>query len=164
MRKAIGVAGICLVASLAVAGTGKIQPLTARTGLWQITKTLTWTLPPNLPPQYAAVLQSGVPQRYKSCVRSKDLSSNPWSQASDHCTWTVLNSTGTDMEIQGSCDRSQEWGMPATAEVRGTIHMLDSENGTGSVDFTLTGSGMSAKGHASYTGKWIGATCPAGMS
>ena len=170
MRKAIGVAAICLAASLTLAATGQIQPLKARTGLWQITKTVHWTLPPDLPPQYAqfaAVLQkqNGIPQQYKSCVRSQDLRSNPWSEgASEKCTWTVLKSTGTDMEIQGSCDLSQEWGMPAAVQGRGEIHIVGSENGTGSEDFTLTANGMTAKGHASYTGKWIGATCPAGMN
>lgn len=170
MRKVIAVAAICLAASLAFAATAKIQPLKARTGLWQITRTLKWTLPPQLPPQYAqyaALLQqqNGVPDKYKSCVKQKDLSSNPWSEgASEKCTWTVLKSTGTDMEIQGSCDFGQDGGMPSTAEGTGKIHMVDSENGTASEDFTMTGNGLTAKSHASYTGKWIGATCPAGMN
>lgn len=170
MRKAIGVAVICLAASLAFAATGKIEPLKARTGLWQMTKTINWTLPPQLPPQYAqyaAVLQrqNGVPDKYKSCVKQEDLTSNPWSEGTgEKCTWTVLKSTGTDMEIQGSCDLSREWDMPATAEGRGKIHIVDSENGTGSEDFTVTVNGMTAKGHASYTGKWIGATCTADVN
>lgn len=167
MRKAIGVAVICLAASLAFAATGKIEPLKARTGLWQMTKTINWTLPPQLPPQYAAVLQrqNGVPDKYKSCVKQENLTSNPWSEGTgEKCTWTVLKSTGTDMEIQGSCDLSREWDMPATAEGRGKIHIVDSENGTGSEDFTVTVNGMTAKGHASYTGKWIGATCTADVN
>lgn len=170
MRKAIAGVVICLVASLAFAATGDIQPLKARTGLWQMTKTVNWTLPPQLPPQYAqyaALLQqqNGIPHKYKSCVKRKDLNSNPWSEGTgEKCTWTVLKSTGTDMQIQGSCDLSQERGMPATAEGRGKIHIVDSENGTGSEDFTLTANGMTAKGHASYTGKWIAATCPANMN
>lgn len=165
MRKAIGVAVICLAASLAFAATGNIQPLKARTGLWQITETVNWTLPPNLPPQYAALFQSGIPHQYKSCVKPKDLSSNPWSEgAGRKCTWTVLKSNGTDMEIHGSCDLSREWNMPMRAEGNGKIHIVDSENGTGSQDFTLTGNGMTAKGHATYTGKWIAATCPGGMN
>lgn len=165
MRKALVVAVICLAASLALTASGQIQPLKARTGLWQITKTYNWTLPPNLPPQYAGALQSGVPQQYKSCVSLEDLSNNPWSEGTGQkCTWTVLKSTETDMEIQGSCDLSQEWGMPMTAQGHGTIHLVDSEHGTGSEDLTLSGNGMTAKGHASYTGKWIGATCPAGMN
>lgn len=163
MRKAIAVAAICLAASLAFAAAGKIEPLKAKTGLWQMTRTANWTLPPQLPPQYAAIFQSGVPRHYKWCVKQKDLTSNPWGDADQKCTWTVLRSTGTDMNIQGSC-LSNESGMPMTAEGQGKIHMVDSENGTGSEDFTLTQNGMTLKGHFSYTGKWIGATCPAHMN
>ena len=47
--------------------------------------------------------------------------------------------------------------------MNGKIHVVDSEHGTGSVDVTLLGNGMNAKGHVDMTGKWIGATCPADM-
>lgn len=154
MRKVMAVAVICLGASLALAATEKLQPLRVKTGLWRMTQTVTWT---GLPPQYAAALTNGVPAHYKSCVKPTDLLKNPWADGSGQkCTWTVLNSTGTDMEVQGACDNK---GDGVTMEMRGKIHAIDSENGTGSVDATLTMNGMTAKGHASYTGKWIGATC-----
>lgn len=38
--------------------------------------------------------------------------------------------------------------------------MLDSENATGSVEVTMTGNGQTMNGHASYTGKGIGAGAP----
>lgn len=155
MRKVFAVGVICLGASLAFAATGNIQPLKVKTGLWQMTQKVTWT---GLPPQYAAAFTNGVPTRYKSCVKQTDLLKNPWSAGSGQkCTWTVLNSNGTDMEVQGSCDAMGG----ATMEMHGKIHVVDSENGTGSVDITLTMNGMTAKGRGAYTGKWIGATCPA---
>lgn len=182
MRKALAVAVICFAAACAFAATmllaqtqstkpaqdasaaptrakaasENITPLHASPGLWQMTEKVTWT---GLPPQYAAALQNGVPNHYKSCVKAKDLTTNPWAEGSgEKCSWTVLNSTGSDMEVTGtSCDLGKSWGM--TAEAHGKIHLVDSQNGTGSFEVTLTGNGQTMHGHADYTGKWIGATC-----
>jgi Protein of unknown function (DUF3617) len=159
MRKTLSVAVICLLASVVFAAAGKFQPLNVKTGLWQVTETITWT---GLPPQMAAMMKAAPQTRtYKSCVTAKDLTTNPWASGSDDkCHWTVLNSTATDMEVRGtSCDLGKDYGM--TADVHGKIHVLDSENGTGTMAVALTGNGQTMNGHASYTGKWIGATCPA---
>jgi Protein of unknown function (DUF3617) len=161
MRKPLWVAVICLSASVALAATGTFQPLKVKTGVWQMTEIVTWT---GLPPQMAAMMQSGHTTKYKSCVTAKDLNTNPWANGSDEkCKWTVLNSTGTEMEVQGtSCEAGKEYGM--TTEVHGKIHVQDSENGTGTMEITLTGNGQTMHGKASYTGKWIGATCPADLN
>jgi Protein of unknown function (DUF3617) len=161
MKKAIAAAGLCFAASLAYTAAVSMQPLNVKTGLWQMTETITWT---GLPPQMASAMKNGQPIKYKSCVKAKDLNSNPWADGSgDKCVWTVLNSNGTDMEVQGArCELGKEYGM--TAEVHGKIHVVDSENGTGSFAVTLTGNGQTMNGHASYTGKWIGASCPANMN
>lgn len=136
----------------------RLVPLNVKTGLWQLTRTMTWT---GLPPQFAAAMNNGHALQYKSCVKAKDLNSNPWADGSgDICTWKALHSNGTDMELHGrSCQLGKEYGL--TAEILGKIHVIDSEDGTGSFDVTLTGNGQTMHGHASYTGKWIGATCPA---
>jgi len=157
MKKAIAAALLCLAASLAYSAAGNMQPLNVKTGLWQMTETVTWT---GLPPQMASAMNNGRTIKYKSCVKTKDLSSNPWADGSgEKCAWTVLNSTGTDMEVRGtSCNLGKDYGM--TAEVHGKVHVLDSENGTGSFAVTLTGNGQTMNGDASYTGKWIGASCP----
>lgn len=161
MRRTIALAVLGLVASVAFAAAEKIQPLNAKTGLWQMTQTVKWT---GLPPQMASAIGAHPTVTYKSCVKSKDLGSNPWANGShDDCHWTALNSNGTDMEVQGkSCDIGKSWGM--TADVQGKIHLLDSEHGTGSFDVTLTGNGQTVHGHVDYTGKWMGATCPADMN
>ena len=145
--------------SSAKATSANLVPLNVNTGSWQMTETITWT---GLPEQYAAVLQNGAPVHYKSCVKTKDLSSNPWADGSrDKCSWTVLKSTGTDMEVQSTaCDLGKDFGM--TAQTHGKIHVTDPQNGTGSFEVTLTGNGQTMHGHADYTGKWIGATCPGG--
>jgi hypothetical protein len=136
------------------------QPLNAKTGLWEVTETIVWI---GLPPQMAAMMK-GMPQTrtYKTCVKTENLSTNPWAGGSgDKCSWTVVTSTSTDMEVRGTaCDLGKNYGMKA--DVHGTIHVADSQHGTGSMDVTLTGSGQTMHGTASYTGKWIGSSC-AGM-
>jgi hypothetical protein len=161
MRQVIAVAVICLGASLVFAATGNLKPLNVKTGLWEMTETSTVT---GLPPQFAAALAvNGVPIHYKSCVKQSDLLKNPWSNGSNRkCSWTVLSSNGTDMKVQGTCALANS-RMSAQMRMHGTIHAVDSEHGKGAVDFTWSGNGMNAKGHADYTGKWIGATCPADM-
>jgi len=161
MKKAIAAAVLCLAASLAYTAVGDVQPLNVKTGLWQMTETVTWT---GLPPQMASMMKNGLTIKYKSCVKTKDLNTNPWVNGSgEKCVWTVLNSTGTDMEVRGtSCDMGKNYGM--TSEAHGKIHVLDSENGTGSFAVTLTGNGQTMNGHASYTGKWISASCSSGMN
>ena len=158
MRKAFAATLVCLLTALVFAASEGIKPLNVKTGLWQITRTVNWT---GLPPQIAAAMKNGQPMNYKTCVKEKDLSSNPWAEGSgEKCGWTVLNSTGTDMEVEGtSCDLGRQYDM--TADIHGKIHVLDTENGTGSFAVTLTGNGQTMKGNASYRGKWVGATCPA---
>ncbi len=137
-----------------------LTPLNVKTGLWQMTETITWV---GLPPQMAA-MSNGPAVNYKSCVKSADLSSNPWGEGSgDKCHWTALSSNGSDMEVQGdSCDLGKNYAM--TANVTGTIHVIDSQHGTGAFDIVMTGNGQTMHGHATYTGQWVGPTCPAGVN
>jgi hypothetical protein len=160
MTRPIAVVVICLTASLATAA-GDVHPLNAKTGLWQITETVTWT---GLPPQMSAMMKNGRTINYKSCVREKDLNGNPFANGADEkCNWKVLKSSSTDMEVQGnSCELGKEFGM--TADIHGTIHVPDPENGTGSFTVVLTGNGQTMNGHANYSGKWTSATCPADMN
>jgi hypothetical protein len=158
VRNRLLVVVICSAASAVLAAATQFQPLNVKTGLWRMTKAVTWT---GLPPQMAAAMKAAQTMSYNSCVTTKDLNSNPWANGSgDDCTWTVLNSTSTDMEVRGTgCNFANNSGM--TGEVHGTIHIIDSQNGTGSMTITLTGNGQTMHGLATYTGKWVSASCPA---
>lgn len=180
MKKTIAVVGIALAASLAFAGAqeqskkqvqeapnSKVKlafiPLKAALGLWQITQTVNWT---GLPPQMAAMMQQMSPTNtYKSCVKKKDLSTNPWAEGShEKCVWTALSSTATDMDVQAtSCKFGNNDRYPTTANLHGHITMSDSEHGIGHFDVDMNAMGQTMHGHATYTGTWIAATCPAGM-
>jgi hypothetical protein len=157
MRKRLLVVVICSAASVVFAAAGQFQPLNVKAGLWHMTQVIKWT---DLPPQMAAMMKAApLTTTYNSCVTSKDLNTNPWANGSgDNCSWTVLKSTSTDMDVRGiGCDFGDSYGM--TAEIHGQIHLLDSENGAGSMTVTLTGNGQTMHGLASYAGKWISASC-----
>jgi hypothetical protein len=151
---ALSVLGI----TMAVATAASLQPLKVKTGLWQMTQTVQWT---GLPPQLDAAMAHGRTHDYQTCVKPKDLTSNPFAGGSDEkCTWTVVSSTGTDMEVRGTgCQMGTEFGM--TSEIHGIIHVLDDANGTGSFDIVMSHGGQKITGHATYKGKWVGSSCPA---
>jgi hypothetical protein len=156
MRTKLLVVALCSTACVVLAATAQLQPLNAKTGLWQLTKAIKWT---DLPPQLAAMMKAA-PQTttYNSCVTTKDLNTNPWANGSgDNCVWTVVNSTSSDMELQAS---GCSFGNGMTADAHGHIHIQDSENGTGSMMLTVTGNGQTMHGVATYTGKWVSASCP----
>jgi|SRR5579872_5189414 hypothetical protein len=163
MRKAIAVAVICLCASLVFAATGNLKPLMVKTGLWQMTQKVTSS--ENVPPQFEPMIQNAVPMSYKSCVKPKDLMGNPWSNGSDNkgCTWTAVGSTGTDMEVQGTCSLGNSEGS-ASMQMHGKIHALDSEHSKGSMNVTVNFNGQPMRYSVDYTGTWLAATCPADMN
>lgn len=100
----------------------------------------------------------GGTKTYKTCVTAKDLNTNPFDK---DCDWTVLNSTGSDMDLrETSCAMGKNEGMKTDATFK--IHVLDSEHAKASGAGTTTGNGQTVNGNGIYTGKWIGASCPAG--
>ena len=76
MRNTLLVVLVCSAASTIFAAAGQFQPLNVKTGLWHMTKAVTWT---DLPPQMAAMMKA-TPQTttYNSCVTTSSLSTNPW--------------------------------------------------------------------------------------
>ena len=156
MRNVIAQGVIGLAACLALAAPGKLQPLNAKPGLWQTTSSTKYT---GLPPQMAAALNPTM--KYKSCVKPKDLNSNEWILGFKCSTWTVLSSTGTDMDVQA---KACEVGHGMTADGHVKLHLGDSEHLTGSIDIDFTGfnpNGSAVHVHGDYSSQWLGATCPA---
>lgn len=170
MRMAFLAGVICLSASAAL--TAQLQPLNVKTGLWQITAVSSLNvaaIPPELqarlnqlPPEQRALLQSrfgGTPHTdsYTSCIKPTDLTSMPFQRPNDRCNWTTLTSTGSDLVVRGTC---QESGSNGTTNVVAnvTIHAIDSENTTGSVQVAATGSAQ-VNANNTLTGKWMSATC-----
>ncbi len=178
MRKLLSVAVIGLLASVVLAQTARFQSMNVKTGLWQVTTTTTMTgVPPDLqaklaqmtPEQRAqaeAIIKTrfgGTPntRTYKKCVTKEDVEKDPFSGRNEKCNWTVLNSSSSGMELRGTvCDAGKEQGMETDVDLK--IRAVDSENVEATLKGTATGNGMTMTVNGTYTGKWLGATCPAG--
>ncbi|MBV9608359.1 MAG: DUF3617 family protein [Acidobacteria bacterium] len=149
MRNTLVLVVLWLFASVAFGGEGKIQPLNVKPGQWQVTETFSATgLPSGMRNQPHTIT-------YTNCVTQKDLSTNPFNDREQKCSWTVMNSTGSDMEVKGTGCAIE--GM--TADVHLKLHAVDSEHVKGSGEWTANGNGMSISGNATGSGKWMGATC-----
>ncbi len=152
MSKTLLAGVVCLLASAAFTAGEKVEPLNVKTGLWQVTETYSATgLPAGIPANHTT--------NYKTCVTKKDLESNPFREPDDKCSWKVLNSSASDMEVSGTaCDMGNQ-GMKADFHLK--LHVVDSEHVQGSGDWKADGGGMSMNGRATGNGKWISASCPA---
>jgi hypothetical protein len=169
MRMALLAGVICLSASAAL--TAQLQPLNVKTGSWQITavSSMNIAIPPELqarlnqlPPEQRAQLQSrfgGAPHTstYNSCITAADLARVPFQRPTDRCTWTTLTSTGSDMQVRGTCQETDNNGT-TNVNANLSIHVIDSENATGSMQMSATGNAKMS-GTNTLTGKWVGATC-----
>jgi hypothetical protein len=134
---------LLLPATILLAAT--VQPLNVNTGLWQVTGTNN-------------VAGSDHPINYKKCVSEKQLG-EPWVNGPDEkCTWTVVNSTGTDMEVNGkSCEAGKQYGMETNIDLK--LHVVDSENVNATMQGTMTGNGQTMNMNGKLKAKWLGAKC-----
>ena len=184
MRKILSSTLICLSAEVVLLAAGKVQPLNVKTGLWQVSTTTTMSGLPDIPPEMQARLDQMTPEQrakmeammksrfggtpqtssYKKCVTKEELESNPWNKPEEKCDWTVVNSTGSEMEVKtNSCTAGKNVGMMQT-NVDLKIHVVDSENVQATMQLTSNGNGTTMKGSGTYTGKWLSATCPEGTN
>jgi Protein of unknown function (DUF3617) len=181
MQKSILFGAVLLWATVLLAGS-TFQPLNVKTGLWQVIETSTASgLPPISPDMQAKIDQmtpeqrarmeammksryGGTPHttRYQKCVTTKELNTNAFMNGPDEkCTWTVLSSTGSEMEVRGtSCAAGRDQGMETDLNIK--VQVLDSESVKAAVQGTSIGNGHTMNINGTFTGKWIGASCPAG--
>lgn len=170
MRKTLMVAFLCVSAS--ATAVAQLQALNVKTGSWEVTEvsTANASLPPEmqamlsrLPPAQQEALRQrfgGVPQThtYKSCVTQADLDRTPFENPQEKCDWTTRTSTGTDMELRGTCEAAS--GGAARANIDMRIHVVDAQNTTGTVQLDVAGgNGATMNTNATFTSKWVGSTC-----
>ena len=146
MRTLILLGAISFAATIMVAAD-TIQPLNVKPGLWQVTTTT------NVQGMGAQT------QTYKSCATKEKMNQYPFADRDNNCTYKVLSSTGTHMEVAGTCMPPE--GVKADFKIQ--LDVIDSENAQGSGQLTLVGPQGAMHGDYTGKGKWISATCPAGM-
>ena len=122
------------------------QPLNVKPGQWHVTGT-------------SQMMGNTMKVNYNTCVTAKDLNSNPWANGSDEkCTWTLLTSTASDLEVKGTnCELGKEYGMTTNIDLK--YHAVDTENVKASLEGRSTGNGQTVNVNGTYTGKWMGASC-----
>jgi hypothetical protein len=149
MRTKLFLGAIVLPATF-LSAAADFQPLKVKPGLWQVTANNNLTGTPHT-------------LTYKKCITAKDLNTNPWGNGPDEkCVWTVVKSSASDMEVHGAeCEAGKEYGMSTNVDLK--IHAADAENVKASMDGTSKGNGQNVSFSGTYTGKWVGAGCPAGI-
>lgn len=168
MRKLIFVVSCAsILAAALLAGTE--QRLNVKTGVWQVEYNVKYS---GLPPQMQAMVDQmnaqqrtamglGAPKTFKTCVTAKNLNT-PWSEGDNNCRWTVVKATDSDLEVHGAaCKAGKSQG--SDSEVNIKIHAVDSEHVRATMHGTASENGMNATLDGNYTGKWLGATCPADL-
>lgn len=146
MYKMILLAAISLAATVVVADD--LQPLNVKPGLWQVTTTTT-------------IQGMGAPmtQNYKSCVTKENVTKYPFPDRDNECKYNVESSTGTHMEVSGNC----LYPSGQKAEFKIQLNVIDAEDVQGNGHANIVDPQYQMHGEYSGKGKWISATCPAGM-
>jgi hypothetical protein len=146
VRKTVAFVILCMATVLFAADN--YRPLNVKPGLWHVTGSKQF-------------MGNAINTDYKTCVRAKDLRSNPWvSGPEEQCTWTVVTSTASDTEIKGtSCALGKESGMDTSIDLK--LHAVDSENVKASMQGRSTGNGQTMTLNGTFTGKWVSSSCPA---
>lgn len=180
MRKMILLGGVfssAMVLLVLVAG-GNVNPLNLKPGLWQTTMTTIISgAPPmspdakaklaQLPPEQRARLEAMLKSQYggtprtttwKSCVKKEDLNKWPFDDPKNKCKYTVQDSTGSTMDVSGTCTTNEY-------NVEFKLHLVvsDPEHASGTGQQTLSQGGQSMTGKYSGSSKWLGASCPANL-
>ena len=125
MRKIVLLSVILVSAATLLAQTQtqtQLMPLNVKTGLWQVTMTAT-----------IKGMPTPIVNGYQSCIKQQDLGKYPFTDAKAMCTWTVVSSTGSQMNANGTCMPAGmgtvQFSMQLNATDTGTV------SGTGQMSF-----------------------------
>jgi hypothetical protein len=148
MMRKLMMLGLLLSAAAVAPAADSIQPLNVKPGLWQVTTTTT-------------IQGMGRPQTrtYQSCAKKEDMNKYPFADRENNCTYRVVSSTGTHMEVTGTCRPPDG----STADFKIQLDVIDSENAQGSGQLNIVSPQANLHGNYSGKGKWLAASCPAGV-
>ena len=170
MRTKILLAVFFGAATVALAAQ-KIEPLNVKLGLWEMTLVTKSSGEMPLPTEYLSKLTpeqrakmeaamkaqtAGPPKTttYKSCWTKEKLDNSSIFNDKKECTQTVLNSTSTKLALKATCTIQG-----ITMSGNGDFEAVTSESVKGTIHMTSTGGDHTLNTDATYTGKWVGASC-----
>jgi hypothetical protein len=155
---------LIVCSGLALWAADKITPLNIKEGLWEMTVTHSMTGMPatpnipadtlaKMPPEQRARIEAmmkGTPTTdvRKECVTKEKLEKNSaFSDNRGNCTRTLVNSTGSKLEVKFHCEEKQSSSdgtllveALGSDNVKGTMHtVINNNNGrTMNMDFTIS--------------------------
>jgi hypothetical protein len=170
-NKMLAVALPLMTAALSLAAQ-KLQPLNVKTGLWEVSTTMTRTgqlpISPDVLAKMTPEQRARIEERMKaqgenaqrarvrkSCITKEKLEKHDMFEERQSCKRTVVTSTGSKMEVKAECDSPHG----TKINVSTVAEALDSENIKGSMQMSASGAENTMNMNATFTGKWIGAAC-----
>jgi hypothetical protein len=90
----------------------------------------------------------------RTCLTKEKLERNPFGEEGKSCTETVINSTGSSMEVREVCA-----GENMKSDVTVHIEAADSEHVKGTVKSNVSGGDNAVNVMGTFASKWLGAAC-----
>jgi hypothetical protein len=161
--------GLFVFCSLALFAGDNITPLNLREGLWEVTTTHSMSgVPamPNIPPDALAkmppeqrakieAMMSGRPDVRKECVTKEKLAKNlMFSKDRGDCSRTVVNSTGSKLEVKIHCEEKQ-----ATSDGTLVLEALTTDGVKGTMHMVTNSDGHNMNMDLTFSSKYLGPAC-----
>ena len=159
--------------SLTLFAADKITPLNIKEGLWEMTVTHSMTgmpampsIPPDalakMPPEQRARMEAmmkggATTDVRKECVTKEKLEKqSAFSDNRKECTRTVLNSTGSKLEVKIHCEKSGEQGA-----MDGTLFVeaIGSDNVKGKMEAVTNANGRTVNMNFTFSSRYLGPAC-----
>ena len=174
-RKVVLIAGL---AALCLLAADKIQPISAKLGLWEVTSTQQMqgmptagasapSIPPDalakMPPEQRARVEAMIKQRSgqpttrttQTCVTQEKLNNIPFAEQRESCTRTIVTSTSKMFELHMEC--ADKNGMNTTADAKYEVIGDSTMKGTAKSKTLRNGQTMTM--NIDLSGKWVSADC-----
>src|SRR5580692_4017130 len=163
---------LIITASAGLWAADKYQPLDVKTGLWEVTTTVSTSgqmpIPPDLlakltPEQRAKFeqqmsgrsLQPAKPIVSKHCLTQEQLDKgDSFAENRKSCQHTVVSSTRSKAEVRLQCEEKD-----MKFDVKLQFEAIDSENVRGQTQSIATGGDHSMNANSTFTAKWISPNC-----
>jgi hypothetical protein len=164
--------GLVFTLSVATQGADNAQSLNVKTGLWEVTTTVTASeempIPAGLLEKLTPGQRARVEERMKArksepakttikkqCLTRKHLDDGiPFDRDRKSCTRTVLTSTSSKVDMHVEC-----LGKGFKSSGIFQIEALSSENVKGSMRLSATGGANATNSTSTFTAKWISPFC-----
>ena len=163
---------LILFSSLSFWAADKITPLNIKEGLWEMTVTHSMTgvpaIPPDtlakMPPEQRARIEAAMKQSgmggpaadvHKECVTKEKLDKqSAFSDDRKECTRTVLNSTGSKLEIKVHCEEKQ-----SSTDATLLLEAVSFDNVKGSMRSVTSTTGRTMNMNFTFSSRYLGPAC-----